>query len=86
MDILASFLKNRYIKHGKSHYLLAVTYNSVIKLPYYFGKNCMPLIFLLVKYFKFSPRCSGSIFRSLLFGAEKFQVPPSLKSPIPPLS
>ena len=40
MDILASFLKNnRYIKHEKSHYLLAKIYNSVIKLPYYFVKT-----------------------------------------------
>ena len=30
------------------------------KLPYYFVKK-LPLIFLLVKYFKFSPQCSGSI-------------------------
>ena len=37
---LASFLKNdRYIKHEKSHYLLAVIYNSVIKLLYYFVKT-----------------------------------------------
>ena len=34
----------------KSHYLLAVIYNSVVKLPYYFVKK-LPLIFLLVKYF-----------------------------------
>ena len=45
------FLKNnRYIKHEKSHYLLAVIYHSVIKLPYYFVKK-LPLMFLLVKYF-----------------------------------
>ena len=42
MDILASFLKNnRYIKHEKSHYLLAVIYNSVLTLRYYFVKNCL---------------------------------------------
>ena len=42
MDILASFWKNnRYIKHKKSHYLLAEIYNSVIKLPYYFVKSCL---------------------------------------------
>ena len=36
------FLKNNtYIKHEKSHYLLAVIYSSVIKLPYYFVKNCL---------------------------------------------
>ena len=40
MDILASFMKNnRYITHEKFHYLLAVIYNSVIKLPYYFVKT-----------------------------------------------
>ena len=39
---LQVFLKNnRYIKHERSHYLLAVIYNSVIKLPYYFVKNCI---------------------------------------------
>ena len=38
-----SFLKknNRYIKDEKSCYLLTVIYNSVIKLPYYFVKNCL---------------------------------------------
>ena len=30
---------NRYIKHEESHYLLAVIYNSMIKLPYYFWKK-----------------------------------------------
>ena len=39
---LQVFLKtNRYIKYEKSYYLLAVSYNSVIKLPYYFVKNCL---------------------------------------------
>ena len=49
MDILASFLKNnRYIKHEKSHYLFAVIYNSVIKLPLELCKN-LRVIFLLDK-------------------------------------
>ena len=33
--------------------------------------------FFFVKYFKFSPQCSGSISGSPLFGVENFQVPPS---------
>ena len=48
MDILASFLKNKIHKHEKSHHSFAVTYNSVIKLPYYFEKK-VPVIFLLDK-------------------------------------
>ena len=43
----------------------------MIKLPlsYYFVK-ILPLIFLLVKYFKFSPQCFGSISGPPLFGVE----------------
>ena len=36
------------------------------------------MIILLVKYFKLSPRCSGSISGPPLFGVENFQVPPPL--------
>ena len=50
VHLQAVLKNNRYIKHEKSHYLLAVIYNLVIKLPFYFVKK-LPLIFLLVKYF-----------------------------------
>ena len=37
-------------------------YKSMIKLPLLLCKTePLPLIFLFVKYFKFSPQCSGSI-------------------------
>ena len=61
---------------------------KVMKLPYYFLKK-LPLIFLLVRYFKFSPQCSGNISGfppPLLFGVENFQVAPSNHPPPPPPS
>ena len=65
--------------------MLAVICNSVIKLPYYFCKK-LPLIFLLVKYFKFSPQCSGSISGPPPFRCRNFLgPPPPLESHIPPL-
>ena len=60
------FLKNnRHIKHENwSHYLLAVIYNSVIKLPYYFVKNCLWYFY------------TSNISSSHLSVLEAFQVPP----------
>ena len=84
MDILASFLKiNRYIKHEKSHYLLAKIYNSVIKLPYYFVKTVFDIfnsqIFNVI--YKSMKNClwyfySSNISSSHLSVLEAFQVPP----------
>ena len=56
----------------------------MVKLPYYFVKE-LPLIFLLVRYFKFSPQYSGSI-SGPPFRCRKFSGPPhQISHPPPPL-
>ena len=97
MDILASFFlkNNRYIKHKKSHYLLAVIHDSVTKLPYYFVKKTAFDVFtsqifhviyksmIKLPYYFVLTSVFWKHFRSPPFRCRKFSGPP-LKSPIPP--
>ena len=69
--------------HGKSHYLLAVIYNSVIKLLYYFVKKCLG-------YFYSSNISSSHLsvlkaFQVPPFRCRKFSGPPQIMHPSPPL-